>query len=115
MPAQIYFDNAATGRLDPRVLEAMLPYLTDRFGNPASRTHPYGWEAEEAVERAREQVAALLGADPREIHFTSGATESNNLVLKGLFGAGGERRGHLVISAIEHSAILEPADRLEDA
>src|SRR5512147_52523 len=100
---RIYMDNAATTPLDPRVLEAMMPYLQERFGNPASRTHPYGWEAEEAVERARGEVAALIGAEPFEIVFTSGATESNNLALKGVLEPflSGLPGGHLVTTAIE--------------
>lgn len=111
--AGIYLDNAATTRCDPRVVDAMLPYFSERFGNPASRTHPFGWEAEEAVERAREQVAALIGAEAREIIFTSGATEANNLALKGALLTPGGAPVHLIMSGVEHSSILEPAARLE--
>jgi cysteine desulfurase len=104
---RIYFDNAASTEVDPRVREAMLPYLGGTCGNPDSRSHPFGWEAEEAVAVAREQVAALIGAGPDEILFTSGATESNNLALFGILR--GVATGHLLTTAIEHSALLEPA------
>jgi len=109
----IYLDYQATTPMDPRVLEAMLPWLTGKFGNPASVTHSYGREAGGAVETARAQVAALIGADPREIVFTSGATESNNLALKGVLRFGRERRDGLVTLATEHKCVLESARALE--
>lgn len=116
----IYLDHAATTRCDPRVVEAMLPAFTDFFGNPGSRNHAFGWAAEEAVDHAREQVADLIGADPKEIVFTSGATESNNLALKGAAtmyqkaGPGeGKPRGHIITCAIEHKAVLDPCKRLQ--
>jgi cysteine desulfurase len=109
----IYMDNQATCPLDPRVLEAMMPYLTTRFGNAASRSHSFGWEAERAVETARAQVARLIGAAPREIVFTSGATESNNLALKGVGEACRERGDHIVTQATEHKAVLDTCRHLE--
>ncbi len=109
----IYLDNNATTPVDPRVREAMLPFLGERFGNPSSRSHRYGWEADEAVEEARKQVAALLGAEPREIVFTSGATESNNLALKGLAEAREEGGGHIVSSPTEHPSVLDTLAYLE--
>lgn len=109
----IYLDYQATTPVDPRVLEAMLPYFTERFGNPHSRSHPYGWEAEEAVEHARAQVAAVIGADPKEIIFTSGATESNNLAIKGVARFYKERRSHVVTCATEHKCVLESCRQLE--
>ena len=116
----IYLDHAATTRCDPRVVEAMLPAFNDFFGNPGSRNHAFGWAAEEAVDHAREQVADLIGADPKEIVFTSGATESNNLALKGAAtmyqkaGPGeGKPRGHIITCAIEHKAVLDPCKRLQ--
>lgn len=113
MPDPIYLDHHATTPLDPRVLEAMLPWLEREFGNAASRTHVYGWRAEAAVEQAREEVAAAIGArDPREIVFTSGATESDNLALKGLLRARRERARELVISAVEHPAVSDSAAAL---
>ncbi|MBX6314097.1 MAG: IscS subfamily cysteine desulfurase [Isosphaeraceae bacterium] len=108
----VYLDNHATTRTDPRVLEAMLPYFTEVYGNAASISHRYGWEAGEAVDRAREQVAALIGADPREIIFTSGATEADNLALKGALPALRRKGNHLVTTAIEHKAVLDPLKRL---
>lgn len=107
MRGWIYLDNAATTPLDPRVLEAMLPYLTDRFGNAASHSHAYGWEAEEAVERAREQVASLVGVKANEVIFVSGATEANNLALKGVAAAYRSKGRHIVTCAVEHKAILD--------
>src|SRR3954465_7840899 len=95
----VYLDNLATTRTDPRVLEAMLPYFGERYGNPASATHPLGWEARDAVDQARARVASLIGARPQEVVFTSGATEGNNLALKGVaLRKGG---GHLVTAATE--------------
>jgi cysteine desulfurase len=109
----IYMDNNATTRVDPRVLEAMLPYFTEHYGNAASRTHSFGRRAEEAVEQARAQVAALIGADPREIVFTSGATESDNLALKGVAAMYRSRGDHLITAGTEHRAVLDTARRLE--
>ena len=105
MPKSVYLDHHATTPVDPRVLDAMLPYFSEKFGNPASRSHRFGWEAEKAVDLARRQVAALAGATARDIVFTSGATESNNLAIK---GAGAE---HIVTMATEHKAVLDPARR----
>ena len=113
MRPNIYFDYAATSPCDPRVVEAMLPYFTESFGNPGSRNHGYGWEAERGIETARRQVADLIGADRKEIVFTSGATESNNLALKGVAYAGRGRGDHIVTSAIEHPAILATCGFLE--
>ncbi|NOX55931.1 MAG: cysteine desulfurase [Planctomycetes bacterium] len=108
----IYMDHHATTPVDPRVLDAMLPYFTEKFGNAASVNHLYGWEAYDAVEAARGQVASLLNASPREVIFTSGATEANNLALKGVMRA--SRPGsHLVTAAAEHRAVLDPARRLQ--
>jgi cysteine desulfurase len=111
--ALIYMDNNATTRTDPRVVEAMLPYFTEHYGNAASLTHEFGREADEAVEHARGHVAALLGAHPREIVFTSGATESNNLALKGVAAMYRPKGDHLVTVATEHKAVLDPIRRLE--
>ena len=113
MPRPIYLDHHATTPLDPDVLAAMLPYLTDRFGNAASRTHPYGWEAEEAVDTARQQVAAFIRAKPEEIIFTSGATESDNLALKGIAWAYREQGHHMITSPTEHKAVLDTCHSLE--
>ncbi len=109
----IYLDYQATTPTDPRVVEAMLPYFTQKFGNPHSRNHPFGWESEEAVEKAREQVATIINADPREIIFTSGATESNNLALKGVMRFHKERKNHLVTCVTEHKCVLDSARHLE--
>ncbi|MBW2414996.1 MAG: aminotransferase class V-fold PLP-dependent enzyme [Deltaproteobacteria bacterium] len=112
----IYLDHQATTPCDPRVVDAMLPYLTGEFGNAASRTHAYGWNAAAAVDRARGQVAALIGADPREIVFTSGATEANNLAILGAARAalrGGDRDIHLLTCRTEHRAVLDPCESLK--
>jgi len=109
----IYLDYAATTPVDPRVVQRMVPYLYEQFGNPASRSHAYGWAAEEAVEIAREQVAALIGADPREIVWTSGATESNNLAIKGAAQFHRARGRHLVTLKTEHKAVLDTLRELE--
>jgi cysteine desulfurase len=111
--APVYLDYHATTPVDPRVLEAMLPYFTETFGNPASASHAWGWRAREAVEAARREVATLVGAAPRDIVFTSGATESNNLAIRGLADLAPPGRRHLVVSAIEHKSVLETAARLE--
>lgn len=110
--APIYLDYHATTPVDPRVLDAMLPYFTQEFGNPASSTHAWGWRAKDAVERARREVAALVGASAREIVFTSGATESNNLAIRGVAQLAPAGRRHVVVSAIEHKAVLEVASQL---
>jgi cysteine desulfurase len=109
----IYMDYSATTPVDPRVAAVMIPFLTEQFGNPASRSHAYGWTAEEAVERAREQVAALVNADPKEIVWTSGATESNNLALKGAANFYAEKGKHIVTVKTEHKAILDTVRELE--
>ncbi len=109
----IYLDYQATTPLDPRVLDAMMPYFTGKFGNPHSRSHSFGWEAEEAVEAAREEVAKLIGADPREVIFTSGATESNNLAIKGVAQFNKDRRNEIVTVVTEHKCVLDTCRHLE--
>lgn len=109
----VYLDYSATTPVDPRVAAVMIPYLTEKFGNPASRSHSFGWVADEAVERAREQVAALVNADPKEIVWTSGATESNNLALKGAAHFYADKGKHIVTVQTEHKAILDTVRELE--
>lgn len=113
MQTPIYLDNHSTTPMDPRVLEAMMPFFGARFGNAASRNHSFGWEAEEAVEKARTQCADIIGANKKEIVFTSGATESNNLALKGVAEMYAERGNHIITAATEHKAILDACKRLE--
>ena len=109
----VYLDNNATTPMDPRVLDAMLPYFTHHFGNAASNAHIYGWEARDAVDQAREETAALIGAEPKEIIFTSGATESDNLAIKGVFDKYRAKGNHIITCLTEHKAVLDTCKHLE--
>ena len=109
----IYLDYQATTPCDPRAVDAMIPYLRENFGNPHSRSHSYGWDAEEAIEKSREEIAGLIGAHPKEIIFTSGATESNNLALKGAADFYGQKRNHIITCVTEHKCVLDACRHLE--
>jgi cysteine desulfurase len=109
----VYLDNNSTTPMDPRVLEGMIPYFTEHFGNAASRTHPFGWQAEEAVDYAREQVAKLIGADSKEIIFTSGATEGDNLGIKGVYEMYASKGNHIITCTTEHKAVLDTCKHIE--
>jgi cysteine desulfurase len=109
----VYLDNNATTPCDPRVVDAMVPYFTQNFGNAASRNHPFGWQAEEGVDYAREQVAKLIGADPKEVIFTSGATEGDNLAIKGVFEMYASKGNHIITATTEHKAVLDTCKHVE--
>lgn len=113
MKLPVYLDNNATTPCDPQVVEAMLPYFTENFGNSASRNHAFGWQAAEAVDLAREQVANLIGSEPKEIVFTSGSTEAVNLAIKGVFEAYAVKGNHIITVATEHKAVLDTCAHLE--